>query len=103
MSKTGLYSFWKILRESVKKRDIKRINYDGLVRLKDKDGFEYCPLTYCDFVKNGAKRHISCFRDSALCLNIDYENAIRIASSADGGTGKTRAKLLKTLKLKENK
>lgn len=106
MKKTGLYSFWRVLRESTKKRNIKRELHFGDVRLVDKNGDKYCPLTYVDHALNGSNLDTCEWEKAAINLGIDSEYAGKIVDAADSNMNderKLRAKLMKTLKLKEPK
>ena len=103
MKNTGLYKFWKTLRNS---KDQKRISC-GDIRLYDENQYSYCPLTYVYKKVNG--RFISSYNweKAAQELGIDSEYAKRIVDAADEDNGnpepKLRRKLLNALGLKEQK
>lgn len=114
VSKKGLYTFWKTLREAPNKRKYKRsIVYYSCVRLFDKDEFEFCPLTYCANVLNKGKYDTSDYAVAAKRLGIDDEDyiasIIRAAdsnidsSTLDDRQKKIRRKLFKVLKIRNAK
>lgn len=102
----GVRKFWSLLRQVAKNSHIKRRMINNEVRLFDKNGHEYCPMTACG-LKLGEKDldlgQTNVVRD---LLNMDetYERMI-IDAADDAAMTKSekalRRKLLKTLHLKE--
>ena len=104
----GMYSFWKTLRSIGRSPNWKKKNKNGRIRLVDKDGHEYCPLTAVCQKKTGEFYEIDNAGIAGDNLNISMTNQNRIIESADNDLDyyfdkKTRNKLLKTLRLKETK
>lgn len=104
VSKKGLYTFWKILRNSVKDRKVKRLlGPDKGIRLEDKNGF-YCPLTYVNYKKKGVVLRPYQYEEAAASLGIEKIYGCEIVNSADNTNfcdKRLRRKMLKVLKLKE--
>lgn len=107
MKKTGLYKFWKVMREARKKKFRPYIRNSD-IRFKDANGNEYCPLTLCSKVLGDKNYDTYYWKEAATELDMDLCYAEDIVNAADGWNAnetdnKIRKKLLKTLNLKETK
>lgn len=105
LSKTGMYKFWSTLRKIANNRRWTReIDECGNIRLFDKNGSEYCPLTAVYKNLKDEFVHSDCAKDAARELGIADEYAEAIMDAADDNVSvsrdrKFRNKLAKTLKL----
>jgi hypothetical protein len=108
VSNKGVYKFWAALRTLANSRSWKRdLDSDGEIRLYDKDGNEYCPLTAVykklnnEYVDMGQTNIV---RD-ALKMESVYESRIVGAADDCDSHNKTqqrlRNKMIKVLKLKK--